>query len=75
MSAREIGIRIAALIILITIMVMAVLEYKAQSVAPVPLEVVDKCEVDGKCYIETWIEVDPMDYIGLDIGDEYTVKE
>ena len=38
---------------------------------PKPLEVVDKCEVDGKCYIETWIEVTPEDYIGLDIGDEF----
>ena len=38
---------------------------------PTPLEVVDKCEHEGKCYIETWIEVTVEDYIGLDIGDEY----
>lgn len=38
---------------------------------PEPHQITDKCEVDGKCYIETWIEVTPEEYIGLDIGDPY----
>lgn len=35
-------------------------------------EVLEKYEYDGKCYIETWIEVTPEEYVGLDIGDEYS---
>lgn len=38
---------------------------------PEPQHITDKCEVDGKCYVETWIEVTPEEYIGLDIGDPY----
>lgn len=34
-------------------------------------QITDKIEVNGKCYIETWIEVTPEEYIGLDIGDPY----
>ena len=35
------------------------------------VEVLEKYEYGGKCYIETWIEVTPKEYIGLDIGDDY----
>lgn len=38
---------------------------------PEPHQITDKCEVNGKCYIEAWIEVTPEQYIGLDIGDPY----
>lgn len=38
---------------------------------PRPMQVVEKVEESGKCYIKTWIEVSPEEYIGLDIGDEY----
>lgn len=41
---------------------------------PTPLQVVDKYEGDGKYYVETWVEVDVNDYIGLDIGDEFEVE-
>lgn len=36
-----------------------------------PYVVIGKHEHNGKCYIQTWIEVTPEQYIGLDIGDEY----
>ena len=41
---------------------------------PDVFEVTDKYEQDGKCFIQLWIEVDPMDYIGLDIGDEFNLE-
>lgn len=41
-----------------------------------PVEVVDKYESgDGEYYIETWLEVTPEEYIGLDIGDEWEITE
>ena len=40
-----------------------------------PYEVVDKYDQAGRCYVETWVEVSPEDYIGLDIGDEFTMRE
>lgn len=39
-----------------------------------PYVVIGKHEHNGKCYIQTWIEVTPEKYIGLDIGDEYEDK-
>lgn len=42
---------------------------------PKPMQVTDKYEAKGKCYIQTWIEVTPEEYIGLDIGDEYEEKK
>lgn len=36
-----------------------------------PYVVIGKHEHNGKCYIQTWIEVTPEEYIGLDIGDPY----
>lgn len=36
-----------------------------------PYVVIGKHEHNGKCYIQTWIEVTPEQYIGLDIGDPY----
>lgn len=38
---------------------------------PKSMQVTDKYEMDGKCYIQTWIEITPEEYIGYDIGDEY----
>lgn len=38
---------------------------------PNPLHVTGKSEVDGKCYVQTWVEVTPEEYIGLDVGDEF----
>lgn len=43
--------------------------------APVVGQVNDKCEVDGRCYVQTWVEVTPEDYIGLDVGDEFEVTK
>ena len=43
--------------------------------APEPCEIVGKREANGKCYVEVLVEVDPYDYIGLDIGDEYQIRE
>lgn len=40
-----------------------------------PFEVWNKAEKDGRCFVQVWIEVTPEEYIGLDIGDEYEVKE
>lgn len=45
--------------------------YKYAKPDPKPMQVTDKYEAKGKCYIQTWIEVTPEEYIGLDIGDEY----
>lgn len=42
---------------------------------PVAGQVNDKCENGGRCYVQTWVEVTPEDYIGLDIGDEFEVTE
>lgn len=42
---------------------------------PKAMQIVDKYEADGKCYIQTWIEITPEEYIGYDIGDEYEVKK
>ena len=38
---------------------------------PKAMQIVDKYEADGKCYIQTCIEITPEEYIGYDIGDEY----
>lgn len=46
-----------------------------ESPKPEPHQITNKCEVDGKCYVETWIEVTPEEYIGLDVGDEFEVRE
>lgn len=43
--------------------------------APETRQIVDKYEADGKCYIQTWIEITPEEYIGYDIGDEYKEKQ
>ena len=42
---------------------------------PKAMQIVDKYEADGKCYIQTWIEITPEEYIGYDIGDEYKEKQ
>lgn len=36
--------------------------------------IVNKYEKDGKCFVEVQIEITPEEYIGYDIGDEYTTK-
>ena len=42
---------------------------------PRPYQVTDKNEFGGRCYVQTWIEVTPEDYIGLEVGDEFEVIE
>lgn len=42
---------------------------------PKSMQIVDKYEAAGKCYIQTWIEITPEEYIGYDIGDEYKEKQ
>lgn len=42
---------------------------------PKAMQIVDKYEADGKCYIQTWIKITPEEYIGYDIGDEYKEKQ
>lgn len=42
---------------------------------PRPYQVTDKDEFGGRCYVQTWIEVTPEDYIGLEVGDEFEVRE
>lgn len=42
---------------------------------PIKGEVTSKTEAGGRCYIEIQIEVDPFDYIGLDIGDEFEINK
>lgn len=37
-------------------------------------QVNDKCEVEGRCYVQTWVEVSVEDYIGLEVGDEFELK-
>lgn len=61
-------------LIVITIALASILTACAKS-TPEPYEVVGKCEHDGKCYVETWIEVTPEEYIGLDIGDEFERRD
>ena len=50
---------------------------RVTSTEPTPVEgqVNDKCEVDGRCYVQTWIEVSVEDYIGLEVGDEFEVTK
>lgn len=43
--------------------------------SPCPYQVTDKDEFGGRCYVQTWIEVTPEDYIGLEVGDEFEVRE
>lgn len=42
---------------------------------PHPYQVTDKDEFGGRCYVQTWIEVTPEEYIGLEVGDEFEVRE
>ena len=42
---------------------------------PQMYEVIEKFINDGRFYIETVIEVEPEDYIGLEVGDEFEVRE
>lgn len=49
--------------------------WMARSADPIPYYVTDKAEANGKCYVETWLEVTPEEYIGLDIGDEWEIRE
>lgn len=43
---------------------------------PIPFQVVEKYETrDGRCYIQTWVEVTPEEYIGLEVGDEFEVRK
>lgn len=42
---------------------------------PRPYQVTDKNEFGGRCYVQTWIEVTPEDYIGLEVGDEFEVTK
>ena len=42
---------------------------------PKAYEIWDKGEYNGKCFVAVWHEVSPEEYIGLDIGDEYIIKE
>ena len=50
---------------------------RATAPEPIPVsgQVNDKCEVDGRCYVQTWVEVSVEDYIGLEAGDEFEVKK
>lgn len=43
--------------------------------SPRPYQVTDKDEFGGRCYVQTWVEVTPEDYIGLEVGDEFEVTE
>ena len=38
---------------------------------PEVYEVIDKFTEDGRFYIETIVEIEPGDYIGLEVGDEF----
>lgn len=49
--------------------------YKYAMPDPKAMQIIDKYEADGKCYIQTWIEITPEEYIGYDIGDEYKEKQ
>lgn len=59
------------LIALVIAFTTAHIVYKKQVKDPQPYAVTDKAEYDGKCYVQTWIEVDVEDYIGLDVGDNF----
>ena len=41
---------------------------------PVHFPIFNKYEDSGKCYLLVEVEVTPEEYIGFDIGDDYTVK-
>ncbi len=60
--------------IVLTILFTA-LHFLGQSEESQPVgRVVNKYEEDGKCLIEIQIEITPEEYIGYDIGDNYTVE-
>ena len=44
-------------------------------VSPGPYEVLDKYESGEHFYIKIWLEVPMIEYIGLDVGDEYEVRK
>ena len=63
---------VIACFIAIGIIVASVIRDSRQE--PTPREIWDKCENNGRYFVEVWVEVTPEEYIGLDIGDEYEVK-
>lgn len=63
-----------ALICFVIVSVLIFATCATQERVPIPSQVEDKFERDGRCYVEVWVEVTPEEYIGLDIGDEYEIK-
>ena len=62
----------------ITIVVFLILILSGCSKSEIKTEsglIVNKYETGNKQFIELQIEVDEMEYIGLDIGDEYIIKK
>lgn len=71
-DAELLGIFIAIIIGLAIGLTAAVL-FKIDD-TPHPYQVTNKIERDGRCYVETWVEVTPEEYIGLEVGDEFELK-
>ena len=74
MRSEWIGAALLAWLLAIAIIIGLAI-YAAITKKPEPYEVWDKCENNGKYYVQVWMEVSPEDYIGLDIGDEYQIRE
>ena len=66
---------IAGLFIALISICIVLFIFEKNTATPAPWEISDKCEVDGKCYVQVWHEVTPEEYIGLDIGDEYQLHD
>ena len=77
MKIRELifGAIFCALIIIGSVLMAAIALISTTVNVYDPFVVIGKHEHNGRYYIETYIEVDPEEYIGLDVGDEYEVSE
>lgn len=73
-TSRKAILALVLALISIALITVNIMRTVYENPKPESHQITDKCEVDGKCYIETWIEVTPEEYIGLDIGDPYPIE-
>ena len=66
--------RILYVVILLTILFAALHFLGQPEESQMVGEIVNKYEENGKCFVEVQIEITPEEYIGYDIGDDYTAK-
>ena len=75
MRDRIINTLLIIIIVLNFITIVATIYRINNESKPTPHQVTAKSKVNGKCYVQIWVEVSPEDYIGLDVGDELEIAE